>query len=191
MKTKQYASLAILVAAAGALIAFKPQAQSNAATPQAAKLEGAWIAKSILSPVQWSYTLSPDPSGRRAALTTFINVPMTPSIINPNLFPDWEYNTPAVGEMVLIGPDTAQFTGHWYGMKKGFPFNQIVYIGLNSGYARLTASGQWEASCSLAMYAPSADGDGDGLPDSGQNPVVCLPAKVVCTRVPITAPCAQ
>ena len=91
--------------------------------------------------------------------------------------------------MVLTGPDTAQFTGHWFGMKKGFPFNQVVYIGLNSGYAKLTESGKWVASCSLAMYAPSADGDGDGLPDPGQTPLVCLPLTGVSTRVPITAPC--
>lgn len=91
--------------------------------------------------------------------------------------------------MVVTGPDTVQFTGHWFGMKKGFPFNQVVYIGLNSGSGKLTESGKWLATCRLAMYAPSADADGDGLPDPGQTPLVCLPSTVVCTRVPITAPC--
>ena len=189
MKTKHYATLAILAGAAGAFFAFNSHVQSEPGNRQAVKLEGAWIAKAIGNPTGWTYTLSPDPSGRRATITGFIHVPITPSIINPNLFPDWEYNTPSVGEMVMTGPDTVQFTGHWFGMKKGFPFNQVVLIGLNSGSAKLTESGQWLASCRLALYAPSADADGDGLPDPGQDPIVCVPSTVLCTRVPITAPC--
>ena len=38
------------------------------------KLEGAWVAKVIGMPGQWSYVLSPDASGRRAALAGSIDV---------------------------------------------------------------------------------------------------------------------
>jgi len=189
MKTKQYAALAIIAVAAGAFLALNPHAQSEASKSQAMKLEGAWIAKVVGYPMQWAYTLTPDSSGRRAAMSGSVHVPIPPQVINPALFPDWEYNTDLVGELVMTGPDTAIFTAVWYGMKKGVPFDQVVYIGVNSGQARFTGPGKSEGTHHLAMYAPTTDGDGDGLPDPSQNPAVCLPATTIDTRVPLLQPC--
>ena len=193
MKPKQYAALAIIAVAAGAFLALNPSAQSAASNRQqkSYKLEGAWIAKVPGMPMQWAYTVSPEPSGRRASLVGSIHVPIPPQVINPALFPDWEYNTDMVGEVVMTGPDTVEFTVVWYGMKKGVPFDQVVVIGVNSGQGRFTGPGKMEGTHNLAMYAPSADGDGDGLPDQGLAPAVCLPATTIDTRVPFLQPCNQ
>jgi hypothetical protein len=94
-----------------------------------------------------------------------------------------------VGELVMTGPDTVEFTAVWYGMKKGVPFDQVVVIGVNSGQARFTGPGKSEGTHHLAMYAPGADVDGDGLPDPGQAPAVCLPATSIDTRVGLMPPC--
>jgi hypothetical protein len=193
MKTKQYAALAIIAAVAGAFLAFNPHAQSEAGKSQASKLEGAWIAKVVGMPMQWAYTLSPDPSGRRAAMSGSIHIPIPPQAIpgNPGLFSDWEYNTDLVGELVMTGPDTMEFTAVWYGMKKAFPFDQVVVIGVNSGQGRFTGPGKSEVTHHLGMYAPSTDADGDGLPDPGQPATFCLPATTIDTRVPFLPPCGQ
>ena len=119
-----------------------------------------------------------------------IPVPLGPSVIVPGLFPDLEYYSPMVGQVTMTGPDTADFTAVWYGMKKGFPFNQVVCIGVNSGQARFTEPGKSIHTNHMAFYASSADADHDGLPDPGQAPVLCLPPSVSLeNRVPLLPPC--
>jgi hypothetical protein len=144
-------------------------------------MEGAWIAKVLGSPAQWTYTLSPDPSGRRAAITGFIQVGIKTSIFG--YFNDFEFNSPIVGEAVMTPDGTVVFNSVWYGIKAGFPFDQIVYIGMNSGQVRFTGPGKGEGTHNLAFYDPSSDQDGDGLPDPGATPVLEIPATTVETRL--------
>jgi hypothetical protein len=97
-----------------------------------------------------------------------------------------------VGELVMTGPDTGNFTVVWYGMKRSFPFDQVVCIGVNSGQVKFTGPGKSEATHALAFYAPSTDADRDGIPDPGQAPALCLPSLSHDTRVPLLAPaCGQ
>ncbi len=83
--------------------------------------------------------MSPDPSGRRAAISGSIQVPVRPSVIQPGLFADLEYVSPLVGQAVMTGHDTARFTAVWYGLKAGLPFGQVVFIGVTSGQFRCGA----------------------------------------------------
>ncbi len=176
--------LVAVVAVAAAAIAWTDT------EPQSYKLVGSWAVKVPGTPVMWSYAVSPEPSGRSAAIGGEIHVPLGPSIIVPGLFPDLEYYTPFVGQVLMTGPDTCEFSSVWYGMKKGFPFNQVVLIGENNGQGRFTAPGKMVATNHMAFYAPSADADGDGLPDPGQAPVLCLPPSVgIGTRLPMLPPC--
>jgi hypothetical protein len=42
----------------------------------------------------------------------------------------------------------------------------------------------------LAYYLPEADGDGDGIPDLGATPFVCLPPTTsIDTRIGLMPPC--
>lgn len=175
--------LAVVAAAAATLAWSLPEAYSY-------KLEGAWVTKVPGTPLLWSQTFSPDPSGRSAVMSGEIHVPIVPSIVIPGLFPDLEYYTPFVGQVNMTGPDTFEFSSVYYGMKKGFPFNQVVLIGQNNGQGRFTAPGRCVVTNHLACYAPSADADHDGLPDPGVAPALCLPPSVgICTRLPMLPPC--
>ncbi len=176
----------------GLVLAFAAIAAATLAwsEPKAYKLEGSWVVKVPGTPVLWSYASSPDPSGRSAAISGEIHVPLGPSIIVPGLFPDLEYYSPFVGQMIMTGPDTFEFSSVWYGMKKGFPFNQVVFIGMNNGQGRFIEPGTAVATNHMAFYAPTADADGDGLPDPDATPVLCLPPSVgVATRLPMLPPC--
>ena len=174
----------------GVLLALGTAAATIAWTSREAnQLEGSWVGKVPGTPIMWIYTVSPAPSGRSAGIAGSIPVPIGPSVVG-GLFPDLEYYSPMVGQAVMTGPDTLQFTVVWYGMKNAAPFNQVVLIGVNSGEGRFIEPGKLASTNHLAFYYPSADADHDGLPDPGQAPALCLPPTVSLeTRVPIVPPC--
>lgn len=186
MFTRRKTIVTVAVAATVATIALFAATGASAGDDTGYKLEGVWVAKVQGSPVQWTYTLSPDPSGRRAALAGFIQVGVRPIVLG--IFPDAEFSSPIVGELVIRADGVTVFNSVWYGMKTGFPFDQIVYIGMNSGEARRTADNKAEGTHNIAYYDPSSDQDGDGLPDPGAVPVLVLPVTTVDTRLPLSPP---
>jgi len=189
MKKKRNIAFVVFGVALGTMIILTQTAWLDAHR-HCYKLEGAWVAKVVGSPLQWTYTLSPDSSGRSASVSGSIQVHIPPAVVAPGLFAELEYNSPFVGEIVMTGRDTTKFTAVWYGMKEGYPFNEIVYIGVNSGWTKFTGPGQSEGTHHLAFYDPSADADGDGMPDPGTVPALCLPASsTLDTRVPMRPPC--
>jgi len=40
-----------------------------------------------------------------------------------------------------------------------------------------------------AFFLSSADADGDGLPDDGQEPIACIPYTITSKRVGLMPPC--
>jgi hypothetical protein len=142
----------------------------------AMKLEGAWIAKVPGTPAQWSYVVSPDPSGRRASLHGSIEV----GFGNPL---GSDYNSPLLGQAAMTGPDTVKFYSMWYGISRT---TGIVYIGVDTGEVQYLSTGEAIGTHNMAFYLPSADADGDGLPDPGATPVfVRPPLTTLETRLPI------
>jgi hypothetical protein len=190
MKTKRNIALAAFGVAVGTILIVTQAAWSDEG-PQSLKLGGSWIGKVPGTPIMWTYSLSPDASGKSASMSGSIPVPSGPYLLSlQGLFPDLEYITPMVGQIRMSGQDTTKFTAVWYGMKKGYPFNQVVFIGVNSGTGKYTGPGEAENTNHLAFYDPSADADGDGLPDPGAVPALCVPATISLeTQVPILPPC--
>ncbi len=189
MKAKNYLILGACTVVAGLFLAFNSGGQNQQGDTQRVKLGGSWVARVPGTPLMWTYTVSPDPSGKEAAISGSIQVPVKPAVIDPTLFPDLEYVTPMIGRIVMTGTNTANFTAVWYGMKTALPFDQVVFIGVNSGDIKFTGSGKAEVHHNLGFYAPSTDVNGDGLPDPGQTAALCLPATSMDTQLPLLSAC--
>lgn len=147
------------------------------------KLEGAWVAKVQEVPMQWSFVLVPDATGRRAALHGSIDVGLV-------VFPDPVINiTPLVGELVMTGPASAKFSSVWYLTVPSAPplVATIAYIGIHRGEFKFTGPGKDTATHHITYYHPSSDADGDGYPDPGTMRMVGpLVFTTIDTRVPST-----
>lgn len=150
------------------------------------RLEGAWIARvsgmdgvppGTPLPFQWSYVLAPSASARRASIHGSVDVAFPQSILA------FDFASPIVGEMVQTGPDTVAFSSVWYHIVRSSPVDQIVLVGTARGEGRFTAPGQVEATHHFAFYLPSADTNGDGLPEGA--PVATFDAMTMDTRVPL------
>ncbi len=173
--------IALVIAAA----AIGPAAPILAADPGegALKLEGAWVARVVnyqgkpgQYPFQWSYILAPDPSGRSATIHGSIDVGFPQNPLLP-----YDFYTPIIGEIVQTGPNTAVFNSHWYYIVKG-QINQIVAIGRNFGEVEFMESGKSEGTHHIEIYLPSADTNGDGIPEG--SPITQFTVTTVDTRIP-------
>jgi len=174
-----------LVAAAAAVMLVTPIGAANGGGA-AFKTEGAWVAKVVeISTMQWSYTLSPDPSGRRA----FINGSLDVGISLPPPLGPVDSTSPLIGEIVMTGAATGIYNAQWYGLRKtpyipGTPSAEVIFIGIASGEFRFVEQGKIEGTHTLKLYLPSQDADGDGIPDAGQTAAFVLPVTTIDTRLP-------
>ena len=130
------------------------------------KLEGAWIARvTSLSfmldisplPFQWSYIIAPNPSGRTAALhgTVDVSFPHNP------LLPPSDYHSPLIAEIVMTGPDTAEFDSYWHYIAIGDPFDEVTKIGRSHGEIRFLSPRKLEVTHHFEIYSPGPDFDED------------------------------
>jgi len=149
------------------------------------KLEGAWVAKVVGMPGQWSYVLAPDSSGRRAALAGSIDVGFS---LAP-LFGATDRTSLLMANLVMTGPKTGVFNSVWYGLREVPPpspvTDEVLWIGTSTGTFTFVAPGKIEVLHNFAFYAPSADADGDGLPDPDAAPVHTVQLSTVDTRMPL------
>jgi hypothetical protein len=107
-------------------------------------------------------------------------------------FPDADHMTAALGQAVRIGLNTYEKTLIAYGTKKAeLPgvLPEIVYIEVIYGKGLLTGQNTLEGEGTIAFFHPSADADGDGLPDEGAEPMACIPYTLTGKRVPLLPPC--
>ncbi len=147
------------------------------------KLEGAWVARVVSYqgnpgqyPYQWSYVLAPDPSGRSAALRGSIDVGFPQNPLLP-----FDFHSPFIGEITQTGPETANFNTYWYEIRNG-PINEIVAIGRSWGETRFVEPGKAESTHHFEFYLPSADTNGDGIPEG--SPIAQFTVTTVDTRIP-------
>lgn len=157
----------------------KPPQDPKAVTPSpnSMKLEpGVWVAKVRGTPAQWSYVVSADPSGRHAAAYGTVDVGFY-SALDTMV----DETSPLLIDVVMTGPDTATFNSVWYGIRKvpgPIVSAEIVYIGVNRGILKFVAPGKAEGTHTISYYWADTDGDGDGFPDPGSEPIQPEPTVV-------------
>jgi hypothetical protein len=159
----------VAVIAASLLLVSPVSAGPSASS--ALKLGGAWVASDVDSPLQWSYTVSADPSGRRGTGYGTINA----GLYVPGISELADLISPFVIDLEMTGKDTVKFNSVWYGLKKlppgGLLSTEVAYIGMNWGELKIIGPDRAEGTHHIEFYLPFQDADGDGLPDPGQDPV--------------------
>ncbi len=156
-------------------------------------LAGAWIniiPIPDLGDIVAEWTVSPqDLRG-----TNFISVTrlVTPEPTVFGSFPDADHTSDHIGQTVKTGLNTYESTLIGYGTKKAeLPgmLPEIVYISVIYAKAQLIDENTMEGKGTHAFFLPSADADGDRLPDEGREPIACFPYTITSKRVPMLPPC--
>jgi len=157
------------------------------AEKSAFKLEGAWVAKVVGFPGQWSYMLAADASGRRASGHGSIDVGFNPAVFGCALG-ETASASPILISLAMRGPDTLVAYSVWYTLRTMDPSNnEIVYIGVVRSEAKFVSPGKTESTHYFSFYLPSQDVDpADGFPDEGETPACAAPVPIytVDTRLP-------
>jgi steroid delta-isomerase-like uncharacterized protein len=107
-------------------------------------------------------------------------------------FPDADHQSDHIGQTVKTGLNTYESTLVGYGTKRAeLPgmLPEIIYISVIYGKAQLIDENTMEGNGTHAFYLPSADANGDGLPDEGQEPIACFPYTITSKRVGVMPPC--
>jgi len=161
---------------------------------RAFKLEGAWVAKVVGFPGQWSYVVSSDPSGKRGSGHGSVDIGFRANFIcnlnnMPTDFEPTDSQSPILVSMVMTGPDTVSYNSIWYGLEDLGPMspivNQVVLLGTVTGELEVVAPGKMHGTHKFALYYPTADGDGDGFPDETADPACEFQLNTVDTRLPM------
>ncbi len=180
-------ALAALVTLAAGLLLIAPVTLADKASG-AYKLNGAWVAKVVGFPGQWSYVVAADPSGRHASAHGSVDVGFSPSAFGCELG-ESDSDSPILVNIKMTGPDTAIGYSIWYALnttEQGY--SEIAYIGEVTSQIKFVARGKGEATHYFAFYLPSQDVDPeDGLPDEGETPACIAPVPIytVDTRLPL------
>jgi hypothetical protein len=155
-------------------------------------LDGAWavVVPTPSGIIRSNWTAArQDPEGTRYTTTTHA-VRTNASLFG--MFPEATVQTTHVGSTIRTEAGTYETTNIGYGMSAPASPEQlgdIVYISVLTSAATLTGDNTLEGEGAHAFYLPFADGDGDGLPDEGQEPAFCFPYTFTGTRMPLMAPC--
>lgn len=177
---------ATLVAISACLLAASPVALADKAAG-AEKLEGAWVAKVIGFPGQWSYVAIPDSSGRRASGHGSVDVGFDPAVFGCELELG-DHESPILVSIEMTGPSTANSYAIWYSLKdpESGP-TEVTFIGEVRSTLEFVAPGKRYATHYFAFYLPSQDMEPeDGIPDAGETPacVAPVPLYTIDTRLP-------
>ena len=156
--------LALVLAAAGLSLAWMGQPQCQ--------LGGGWIGGGGGS--VWNALYIPlDPAGQKAALrVNEISYGADTAGFLTAFGAD--ALTEYVGEAQMISRNTWKWSMVCYGVKQGNP-PEIRGIAVYTGTGTFTGVNSYDVNGSNAIYLPTADADGDGLPDPGATPVVTGP----------------
>ena len=92
--------------------------------------------------------------------------------------------TDGIGQAEMTSRNTFKYSVVGYGTKQGPPpVISLIFV--------MWGTGSYQGPDTLAItytidvYLPSADANGDGLPDPGSTPVVSIPGTTTAKRVPL------
>ena len=109
---------------------------------------------------------------------------------NFGMFPDVEDIGAWATQTVRTGPDSFETTMIMYGIKKGEgPIAETVTIGIAHSKWTLTSPNTNNGEATLATYMAAQDADGDGFPDEGEEPAVCMEYTFTCKRLTMMPDC--
>jgi len=153
------------------------------------KVEGAWVAKVVGFPGQWSYVFVPDSSGRRASGHGSIDIGFNPAVFGCALG-ESSAASPILISLKMTGPDTAVGYSVWYALTTAEPaLAEIVYIGEVRTETKFIAPGKSESTHYFSFYLPSQDvAPADGFPDEGVTPACSAPVPVYTSDTRLPAP---
>ena len=153
------------------------------------KLDGAWVAKVIGFPGQWSYVFAADPSGRSAYGHGSVDIGFSPAVFGCQLGAS-SADTPILINLRMTGPDTAVGYSVWYALSSADPTStEIVFIGEVRTETKFLAPGKGVSTHYFAFYLPSQDVDpADGFPDEGQTPACSAPVPIYTRDTRLPAP---
>jgi hypothetical protein len=179
-------ALTAAITVTACLLLTAPTAMADKA---AYKLEGAWVAKVIGFPGQWSYVLAADPSGRRAYGHGSIDIGFNPAVFGC-VFGETNADTPILINLEMTGPDTAVAYSIWYALSSATPDStELVFIGEVRTETRFVAPGKSQSTHYFSFYLPSQDADpADGFPDEGQTPACSAPVPLYTMDTRLPAP---
>jgi len=153
------------------------------------KLEGAWVAKVIGFPGQWSYMLAADPSGKRASGHGSVDIGFDPAVFGCALG-DANADSPILISLRMTGPDTSVAYSVWYALSTADPaLAEIVFIGEVRTETKFVAPGKSTSTHYFSFYLPSQDLDpADGFPDEGETPACSAPVPIYTLDTRLPAP---
>jgi hypothetical protein len=153
------------------------------------KLEGAWVAKVIGFPGQWSYVLAAEPSGRHAAGHGSVDIGFDPAVFGCQLG-ESSADSPILINIEMTGPDTAVAYSVWYALTTAVPASaEIVFIGEVRTETKFLAPGKSRSTHYFSFYLPSQDVDpADGFPDEGEIPACSAPVPLYTLDTRLPAP---
>ena len=171
---KMLVAVPLTIACAAALVL----TTTGSARQPTYKLQGAWVSRVPGYPMQWTTMFAPtDLLGRHATLWGTLEVPIPPQALCTNV-PTFDATSDYMGEAVMIGPDKAQVTMIGYSLYQG----QIAFIWMAAGELKFTGPCKGESTFRIAYYLPSADTNGDGIPETAPFCVIG-PSATIDTRL--------
>jgi hypothetical protein len=165
---------------------------ANVPVPTASTLDGSWIVSVPLPTgvirTLWTATRQ-DAEGTRYT-STGLEGRWTATLFG--MFPDAAMETTHLGHTVRANNGAYDTSMVGYGLAAPASpelLGEVVYISVLTNRVTFTDDNTLEGEGTHAFYLPFTDGDGDGLPDEGQEPALCFPYTMTATRVPLLAPC--
>ena len=178
---KKWVALFLTVVVLFAVLLYAGAAQfagDVAAAPANCRIQGAWVSSFAGgpwdTPLLMLETISPqDPAGNKLTYTMHLVNPDATFAAPP--LSESDYMSDLVGEAVRTGRDSYEFSLIGYGVEdREANRGRIIFIWTVTGTMTCVDGEHKTDEVHIAVYLADQDGDGDGFPDEGEEPFLCI-----------------